>query len=161
MSWRGRFPSVETNPANASGATVSAHRKGRGSCQSPTATFQVTQTSSETDGEKASLKQQELQFGRHTAETSRRAFKETRPLAVGRKALIRQALREATDGCTRFELAELLNLQIQSVCGLIRPLIVAGLLVEDGDTRPTPSGSSAKVVRLSPKLMMGGQSNGK
>jgi hypothetical protein len=120
---------------------------------------QVSTTSSETVAEETTPKQRELDFGRHTAETSKQAYRETRPMAAGRKALIREALREAEDGFTRYELSDRLSLPLQSVCGLVRPLVLAGLLVESGDTRPAPSGSKAKVVRLSPKLM-GGNTSG-
>jgi hypothetical protein len=93
--------------------------------------------------------QGQLPFGHQTAETSKQAYRETRPMSRGRKALVREALRKAgTAGMTRYELSEELRLPIQTICGLVRPLVVAGDIVEIGDTRESPSGSASKIVRL-------------
>ena len=99
-----------------------------------------------------------LAFGRKVAATSIAAFNSVRPVTAKRKKLILARLEEAgAEGRTRYEIAEELKILVQSICGLVRQMVETGHVVELGDTRPAPSGSAAKIVRL-PKYAGGGQS---
>lgn len=49
---------------------------------------------------------------------------------------------------TRYEIAERLELLVSSVCGLVRPMVKSGTLIESGATRPSPNGHASKVLRL-------------
>ena len=51
-------------------------------------------------------------------------------------------------GMSRYELAERLKLPIQSICGLVRPMVKVGALTESGDTRPNDYGNASKILRL-------------
>jgi hypothetical protein len=125
---------------------MTLHKKSPGCNPGDSNDRDIVQTTCKADN---SSRQASLPFGRSVAETSKQAYRDTRPLAKGRKALLQEALREAgDDGLTRAELAETLHLPIQTVCGLVWSMVRAGVLVERG-TRPTKSGSSAKIVRLS------------
>ena len=93
--------------------------------------------------------QGKLAFAHQTADTSKSAYQSTRPATPDRKQAVENVLLMAGRlGMTRYELAERLNLPLQSVCGLVRPMVVAGDLAELGDTRPSPSGRASKILRL-------------
>lgn len=49
-------------------------------------------------------------------------------------------------GCTRHELADLMGLQLQSVCSVALRLLRDGVASEPGMRRQTPSGASAAVL---------------
>lgn len=93
--------------------------------------------------------QQTLGFEHQTASTSVAAFKASGPKRSTRKMAAENYLLMAGDrGLTRGELADKMDVLLSSVCGLCSPMIAAGLIVECGDTRKTPNGSAAKVMRL-------------
>lgn len=93
--------------------------------------------------------QGKLAFAHQTASTSTAALKSTRPSRQHRKQAVENVLLMAgRSGATRYELAERLELPIQTICGLARPMVKAGDLIEAGDKRPSPHGSPSKILRL-------------
>ncbi len=88
--------------------------------------------------------------GHQTAATSRQAYsgqQADQPRLSQRKTVILNHLLQAHDGLTREQLADVMQIRLASVCGLIGSLKDAKRVFEQG-TRKTRSGSMAKIVRL-------------
>jgi hypothetical protein len=96
-----------------------------------------------------SVHQSNLGFVHSTAETTKAALSKTVKKRSQRILAIENSLLMAgKNGLTRFEIANRLNLQIQSVTGPVRLMLDRGIVVETAETRPSPSGSQSKILRL-------------
>lgn len=51
-------------------------------------------------------------------------------------------------GLTRHELAAKMNIPLSSVCSLVNKMLFSKTIAESGETRPSPYGRAANVVRL-------------
>lgn len=81
--------------------------------------------------------------------TSREAREKARKREPERRAqAVRLARRAGSRGFTREELADAMELRIQSVTPLVLGLIRNGVFVETARTRPTRSGCKARVVMI-------------
>ncbi len=93
--------------------------------------------------------QGQLPFVHKTAETSKQALesvikkRSARMLAVENHLLMAGAA-----GLTRHELAAKMNIPLSSVCSLVSKMLFSNTVAESGDTRPSPHGRAANVVRL-------------
>jgi len=57
-------------------------------------------------------------------------------------------LDENPQGLIRHEIAERMKIPLSSACSLVHSLLSAGQAVESGDTRRSPYGQPARIVRM-------------
>lgn len=92
--------------------------------------------------------QRTLGFVHQTAATSVAAAKAARPARSNREiAMENHLLMSGAAGMTRHQLADAMGIPLSSVCSLCRRLLDASRIAESGDTRPSPHGQAAKVIR--------------
>lgn len=95
---------------------------------------------------------EQLQFGQPVARrsdpiTSHRAAADAKRGAATLRARCLEALRAHPEGLTDFQLADLLGSQQTSAGKRRGELVAAGLVEATEETRPSPSGSQARVWR--------------
>lgn len=101
-------------------------------------------------GGSSEMIQGQLNFVHRTAQTSRLATAGTIRKRDQRAIDAMDQLSQAgTAGLTRHELADLMRIPLSSVCSLAARMIENGQAVEAGDTRLSPFGHAAKILRHS------------